>query len=113
MRRLHVKPGLTGAVAGEPDGRTCPWHETVSLDLRYVDNWSPAMDMNVMARTVARGAERPGRLLGIRHPGKPAANTPRIAGDSPPRGMKDRGCARLGPRKGHCHGADRDHPAAR
>ncbi|WP_449343992.1 sugar transferase [Streptomyces tricolor] len=51
MRRLHVKPGLTGLwqVSGRSD---LSWHETVSLDLRYVDNWSPAMDMNVMARTV-------------------------------------------------------------
>ncbi len=51
MRRLHVKPGLTGLwqVSGRSD---LSWHETVSLDLRYVDNWSPSMDMNVMARTV-------------------------------------------------------------
>ncbi|MGA5037645.1 sugar transferase [Streptomyces capoamus] len=51
MRRLHVKPGLTGLwqVSGRSD---LSWHETVSLDLRYVDNWSPAMDMNVIARTV-------------------------------------------------------------
>ncbi|MEU6590008.1 sugar transferase [Streptomyces sp. NPDC046881] len=51
MRRLHVKPGLTGLwqVSGRSD---LSWHETVSLDLRYVDNWSPSMDINVMARTV-------------------------------------------------------------
>ncbi|MFI9150427.1 sugar transferase [Streptomyces sp. NPDC053367] len=51
MRRLHVKPGLTGLwqVSGRSD---LSWQETVSLDLRYVDNWSPSMDMNVMARTV-------------------------------------------------------------
>ncbi|CAM5679815.1 Sugar transferase OS=Streptomyces alboniger OX=132473 GN=CP975_03370 PE=3 SV=1 [Streptomyces alboniger] len=28
------------------------WRETVALDLRYVDNWSLAGDMNVMVRTV-------------------------------------------------------------
>ncbi|MET9447465.1 sugar transferase [Streptomyces cinerochromogenes] len=51
LRRLHVKPGLTGLwqVSGRSD---LSWHETVSLDLRYVDNWSPSMDVNVMARTV-------------------------------------------------------------
>ncbi|GAA2888468.1 sugar transferase [Streptomyces mexicanus] len=51
MRRLRVKPGLTGLwqVSGRSD---LSWHETVSLDLRYVDNWSPAMDIGVMARTV-------------------------------------------------------------
>jgi exopolysaccharide biosynthesis polyprenyl glycosylphosphotransferase len=51
MRRLSVKPGLTGLwqVSGRSD---LSWHETVSLDLRYVDNWSLAWDMTVMARTV-------------------------------------------------------------
>ncbi|ELS55498.1 putative glycosyl transferase [Streptomyces viridochromogenes Tue57] len=51
MRRLSVKPGLTGLwqVSGRSD---LSWHETVSLDLRYVDNWSWAWDMTVMARTV-------------------------------------------------------------
>lgn len=51
LRRLSVKPGLTGLwqVSGRSD---LSWHETVSLDLRYVDNWSLAWDMAVMARTV-------------------------------------------------------------
>ncbi|WP_328879918.1 sugar transferase [Streptomyces sp. NBC_00299] len=51
MRRLSVKPGLTGLwqVSGRSD---LSWHETVSLDLRYVDNWSLAWDMTVLARTV-------------------------------------------------------------
>ncbi|MFF0789687.1 sugar transferase [Streptomyces spiralis] len=51
MRRLSVKPGLTGLwqVSGRSD---LTWHETVSLDLRYVDNWSWSWDMAVMARTV-------------------------------------------------------------
>ncbi|WP_336115122.1 sugar transferase [Streptomyces sp. PTD9-10] len=51
MRRLSVKPGLTGLwqVSGRSD---LSWHETVALDLRYVDNWSLAVDMNVLARTV-------------------------------------------------------------
>ncbi|MET7619718.1 sugar transferase [Streptomyces sp. NPDC005408] len=51
MRRLSVKPGLTGLwqVSGRSD---LTWHETVSLDLRYVDNWSLGWDMDVMVRTV-------------------------------------------------------------
>ncbi|MER6976525.1 sugar transferase [Streptomyces carpinensis] len=51
MRRLSVKPGLTGLwqVSGRSD---LTWHETVSLDLRYVDNWSWTLDMSVMARTL-------------------------------------------------------------
>ncbi|MFD4027696.1 exopolysaccharide biosynthesis polyprenyl glycosylphosphotransferase [Streptomyces sp. NPDC058576] len=50
-RRLTVKPGLTGLwqVSGRSD---LSWHETVSLDLWYVDNWSVAADMGLLARTV-------------------------------------------------------------
>ncbi|MBT2380805.1 sugar transferase [Streptomyces sp. ISL-111] len=50
-RRLAVKPGLTGLwqVSGRSD---LSWQETVSLDLWYVDNWSVAKDMGLLARTV-------------------------------------------------------------
>lgn len=51
LRRLTVKPGLTGLwqVSGRSD---LSWQETVSLDLWYVDNWSVATDMGLMARTL-------------------------------------------------------------
>lgn len=50
-RRLTVKPGLTGLwqVSGRSD---LTWPETVSLDLWYVDNWSVAADLGLLARTV-------------------------------------------------------------
>ncbi|MFC5762486.1 sugar transferase [Actinacidiphila bryophytorum] len=51
LRRLAVKPGLTGLwqVSGRSD---LSWDETLALDLRYVDNWSLAGDLEVMTRTV-------------------------------------------------------------
>ncbi|RPK82963.1 putative sugar transferase EpsL [Streptomyces sp. ADI97-07] len=51
LRRLVVRPGLTGLwqVSGRSD---LSWQETVSLDLWYVDNWSVATDMGLLARTV-------------------------------------------------------------
>lgn len=51
LRRLAVKPGITGLwqVSGRSD---LSWDETLALDLRYVDNWSLAGDLDVMARTV-------------------------------------------------------------
>ncbi|MEO5852667.1 MAG: sugar transferase [Nocardioides sp.] len=59
-RRLAVKPGLTGLwqVSGRSD---LSWDESVRLDLLYVDNWSLALDLSIMARTAgavlrARGA---------------------------------------------------------
>ncbi len=50
-RRLRVKPGLTGLwqVSGRSD---LSWEDSVRLDLRYVDNWSPAMDLQILWKTV-------------------------------------------------------------
>lgn len=51
LRRLAVRPGLTGLwqVSGRSE---LSWQETVSLDLWYVDNWSVATDVGLMARTL-------------------------------------------------------------
>jgi hypothetical protein len=51
-RRLVVKPGLTGMwqVNGRSD---LPWEETVRLDLRYVENWSLALDVQILWKTLA------------------------------------------------------------
>ena len=50
-RRLLVKPGMTGLwqVSGRSE---LSWAESVRLDLHYVDNWSPALDVRILARTV-------------------------------------------------------------
>lgn len=50
QRRLHVRPGLTGL--WQVSGRSnLSWRESVQLDLRYVDNWSVAMDMLILWKT--------------------------------------------------------------
>jgi exopolysaccharide biosynthesis polyprenyl glycosylphosphotransferase len=51
-RRLLVKPGITGLwqVSGRSD---LSWEESVRLDLYYVENWSPALDVLILLRTVA------------------------------------------------------------
>lgn len=50
-RRLRAKPGITGLwqVSGRSD---TSWNENVMLDLHYVDNWSFALDVMIMLRTV-------------------------------------------------------------
>ncbi|SNV25160.1 Putative colanic biosynthesis UDP-glucose lipid carrier transferase [Dermatophilus congolensis] len=50
LRRLHVKPGMTGLwqVSGRSD---LSWEESLRLDLRYVDNWSPMGDLHILFRT--------------------------------------------------------------
>jgi exopolysaccharide biosynthesis polyprenyl glycosylphosphotransferase len=51
-RRLVVKPGLTGLwqVSGRSD---LTWDESVRLDLRYVENWSLALDLQILWKTIA------------------------------------------------------------
>ena len=51
-RRLLVKPGLTGLwqVSGRAD---LGWDETVRLDLYYVENWSVALDAEILLRTAS------------------------------------------------------------
>jgi lipopolysaccharide/colanic/teichoic acid biosynthesis glycosyltransferase len=51
-RRLVVKPGLTGLwqVGGRSD---LSWDESVRLDLRYVENWSFALDLQILWKTVS------------------------------------------------------------
>ncbi|MFD8073066.1 sugar transferase [Streptomyces sp. NPDC059718] len=50
-RRLLVKPGLTGLwqISGRSD---LPWDEAVRLDLRYVEDWSLALDTVILWKTL-------------------------------------------------------------
>ena len=49
-RRLAVKPGITGLwqVNGRSD---LAWDEAVRLDLRYVENWSLVLDLQILWKT--------------------------------------------------------------
>ena len=49
-RRLAVKPGITGLwqVKGRSD---LPWDEAVRLDVRYVENWSFMLDLQILWKT--------------------------------------------------------------
>ncbi len=50
-RRFLAKPGMTGLwqVSGRSD---IPWEDAVLLDLYYVENWSPFMDLMITYRTL-------------------------------------------------------------
>jgi exopolysaccharide biosynthesis polyprenyl glycosylphosphotransferase len=57
-RRLVVKPGITGLwqINGRAD---LSWDESVRLDLRYVENWSFVLDLQILLKTfsaVLRGS---------------------------------------------------------
>jgi exopolysaccharide biosynthesis polyprenyl glycosylphosphotransferase len=49
-RRLAVRPGITGLwqVNGRSD---LPWEEAVRLDLRYVENWTFMLDLQILWKT--------------------------------------------------------------
>jgi lipopolysaccharide/colanic/teichoic acid biosynthesis glycosyltransferase len=50
--RLAVKPGLTGWA--QVNGRaSLPWSERIELDLYYIEHRSLALDLRIIARTVA------------------------------------------------------------
>jgi len=51
-RRLAVKPGMTGLwqVNGRSD---LSWDESVRLDMRYVENWSFMLDLQILWKTCA------------------------------------------------------------
>jgi exopolysaccharide biosynthesis polyprenyl glycosylphosphotransferase len=50
-RRFLVKPGLTGLwqVSGRSD---LSWDDSVRIDVRYVENWSLAVDLMIIGKTV-------------------------------------------------------------
>jgi exopolysaccharide biosynthesis polyprenyl glycosylphosphotransferase len=51
QRRLYVKPGLTGLwqISGRSD---LGWDDSVRLDLRYVEQWSLALDAMIIWKTL-------------------------------------------------------------
>ncbi len=49
-RRLEIKPGLTGWAQVHGRARLA-WEERIELDLWYVDNRSPLVDLKILART--------------------------------------------------------------
>jgi exopolysaccharide biosynthesis polyprenyl glycosylphosphotransferase len=58
-RRLAVKPGITGLwqVSGRSD---LPWDEAERLDVRYVENWSLVLDLQILWKTLSAVTSRSG-----------------------------------------------------
>ncbi len=76
LRRLRVRPGLTGLwqVSGRSD---LSWEESLRLDLWYVDNWSLVLDLQILLRTARAvfaapeptdGGGRAGTAFQVRRP---------------------------------------------
>ncbi len=52
-RRLDVVPGITGlwAISGRSE---LTFDEMILLDIYYIENWSPALDLKIMLQTIPR-----------------------------------------------------------
>ena len=58
-RRLDVRPGLTGWA--QVNGRnSLSWEERIVLDVWYVEHWSPALDLQILRRTLGVVIRREG-----------------------------------------------------
>lgn len=58
-RRHDVLPGITGW--GQVKGRNAlSWEEKLELDVWYVDNWTPLLDIKILLMTVAAVTKRSG-----------------------------------------------------
>ena len=53
MRRLEVAPGITGLwqVSGRSE---LSFDEACLLDIYYIENWSPILDIKIVFRTVPK-----------------------------------------------------------
>lgn len=74
FRRHEVRPGLTGLA--QINGRNAlKWEDKFALDVHYVDHWSMALDVRILAVTAWRVLTR----HGIRQEGH--ATTPKFEGN--------------------------------
>ncbi len=51
-RRLSVKPGITGLWQVSGRNRITDFEDVVRLDLKYIDNWSIALDIKILVKTI-------------------------------------------------------------
>lgn len=80
-RRLEARPGVTGWA--QVNGRnSIPWSQRIALDIEYVDNWSPALDLRILWRTAAVVLQRentytgPGGAFDLADPEPPERGSP-------------------------------------
>ncbi len=59
MRRFSVKPGITGL--WQVSGRSnTDFDDAIQLDLRYIDRWSPLLDLKIILQTLGAVVRRSG-----------------------------------------------------
>ncbi len=61
-RRLEVKPGLTGLWQACGDRHAKTFEDVLALDLRYQKEWSVALDVKIIARTIFLAVSKLGKM---------------------------------------------------
>lgn len=59
-KRLSMRPGITGLWQVSGRSEITDFEKVVELDSRYIDNWTVALDIKILIRTVARVLKREG-----------------------------------------------------
>jgi exopolysaccharide biosynthesis polyprenyl glycosylphosphotransferase len=52
LRRLSVRPGITGLWQVQPNRNAIKFEKWMEMDLEYIDEWSPSLDTKLMFKTV-------------------------------------------------------------
>ena len=52
-RRLSMKPGITCLWQCTPNRNDVGFHEWMTMDLRYIDNWSLMLDFKILLKTAS------------------------------------------------------------
>jgi exopolysaccharide biosynthesis polyprenyl glycosylphosphotransferase len=60
LRRLSVKPGITCSWQVIPDRNNIKFENWMKLDLAYIDNWSPMLDITLLLKTLRTVVYRTG-----------------------------------------------------
>jgi exopolysaccharide biosynthesis polyprenyl glycosylphosphotransferase len=60
LRRLSVKPGLSCFWQITPERNNIKFEKWMELDLAYIDNWSPRLDMLILIKTIKTVFQRTG-----------------------------------------------------
>jgi exopolysaccharide biosynthesis polyprenyl glycosylphosphotransferase len=60
LRRLSIKPGLSCFWQVKPDRNTIKFEKWMEMDLAYIDNWSPRLDLIILIKTIKTVFQRTG-----------------------------------------------------
>lgn len=72
VRRLSIKPGITGLWQVSGRNNIKSFEEVVKLDFSYIDNWSLLLDIKIILQTIGqlfvgnKNPENPSEILGVK-----------------------------------------------